>query len=336
MVFVVSPSRQVLTVLVGLLRCASLTTVKTDVRNFQFRESTQPTVTDNGTFAGVGYTGGLIDRHGYWGNLIFDLDSMSVSAPLPVLLDHDPEKRAGVADKVDVSASGLQVGGRLLSNAHGQSVRADGVDGYPWQMSVYIRPNVIEEHYSPVMVNGQLISASRDNPLTVFRDSKIKEVSFVSLGSDDKTTANIFSDQNTFTFTKTIIAGDVMTPEEVKADRDRLQSELEAMKQKFADTSTALQAAQKQLEDAQAAKRQADINQLFADIGTKPTADELKQFSELPDATYQFMASQLRKSAKDAGKQGLTEDYQFKDKGSAGGDLGAFDAAFNERYGSGK
>ena len=85
-------------------------------------------------FSGVAYSGELIPGHWAWGNLVFDLDTMTLPARLPVLLEHDRYQRAGVIDRFAVDhEKGLTVSGYLLDTEPGRAIASDSDAGFPWQ-----------------------------------------------------------------------------------------------------------------------------------------------------------------------------------------------------------
>ena len=84
----------------------------------------------------MAYSGEAIVGHWAWGDVVFDLDSMTLPDRLPALVDHDRGQRAGVIDQFQIdSENGLTVSGYLLDNESGRSVAADADAGFPWQMS---------------------------------------------------------------------------------------------------------------------------------------------------------------------------------------------------------
>lgn len=252
---------------------------------------------DNGRFEGVAYSGRVIEGHGYWGNVVFDLSTMSVSTPLAALQDHFRSRRAGVVEAFELSnESGLQVSGKLLGNEYGQEVFKDGADGFPWQMSVLIVPKLIEEHHAPVNVNGQTVQASQDVPLIIFKNSVIREVSFCSLGADPNTSATVFSGENQeFNFSKTVFSGGVgMTLEEENA---KLKAQLDAMNAQFSQKDEALKNAAAVLEAARLSKRLEDINKCFSAAGVTASDEEKQAFSAMNDAAFNAASAMIAKAA---------------------------------------
>ncbi|MEC7118509.1 MAG: hypothetical protein VXW65_01220 [Pseudomonadota bacterium] len=237
-------------------------------------------------FEGVAYSGQVIANHWWWGNVIFDLDTMTVPEPLGMLLDHRTDQRAGVATSHKISyEKGLELSGVLTRNEFGQAVAADSDDGFPWQQSVFIAPNRIEEiEQGTVVVNGQVHQA----PITIFRDSVVRETSFCALGQDSQTSAKAFSLRNTNPTTAKAFSkgdnqeGDPMDLQQAQARISELEGQLTAVtaeRDKFSKTA-----------------RTEQIKGLFAVIGREYKEDDadVLAFAALPDAGFEATAKMLR------------------------------------------
>ncbi|MDX8383077.1 MAG: hypothetical protein R8M45_03280, partial [Ghiorsea sp.] len=87
-------------------------------------------------FGGIAYTGDILS-HPFWGEVAFELSSITPPQKLPMLIGHDREKNAGFSESVLVGDD-VQVSGILLSNEHGARIKQDASEGFPWQMSVHI------------------------------------------------------------------------------------------------------------------------------------------------------------------------------------------------------
>ena len=242
-----------------------------------FEISVKTETSDLRKFNGIAYSGEPIQGHYYWGDVIFDLDSMQVDTPLAALLDHDTGRRVGVVTQFTKdNTSGLKVSGDLLTNAYGQQVTSDSDEGFPWQMSVYIDPSSIEEvERGQVVVNGRTLNA----PITIFRGGRIREVSFCALGADDNTSAVAASHQsktNQFKQEDT----DVTELEQEKAARQKAEQER--------DNALA------ELKQFKATKRTEDIAALQAELNTTFSAEDTKSYTDMDDAVFSFTAKQLR------------------------------------------
>lgn len=243
-------------------------------------------------FAGVGYSGEVIPNHFWWGNVVFDLPSMQVPDKLAMLLNHDFDKRVGYTTASRISAErGLEVEGDLLSNEYAQEVAQDSDDGFPWEMSVHIEPGVIErvEPGTKVTVNNRELMG----PLTVFKNSRIRECSFCAVGYDANTTATAFSRAAA---TQTTHEDTTMTKEE--------QDRMAALEAENAALKADKQAAETKLQEfskAQAAaKRDGEVQALFSDLGMQFSAEAAAPYAALDDAAFAAIAAQMRKSFKKA------------------------------------
>lgn len=229
------------------------------------------------TFSGVAYSGEPITDHWYWDRIIFDLDSMEVKGRIPALLEHSPRQRAGAINTHSIDhQTGLTVSGDLMSNEFGTQVAQDSDDGFPWQMSVRIEPQVIEEIKAgaSVSVNGKL----HQGPITVFRGGRIREVSFCALGADDNTNAVAASH----------------TPKSNFNQEDTDVTELEQAKAAQKQAETERDAAQTELKQFKAQKRNDDIAALETELKTQFSAEDKAAYTAMDDSSFSFTAKQLR------------------------------------------
>lgn len=229
------------------------------------------------TFSGVAYSGEPITDHWYWDRIIFDLDSMEVKGRIPALLEHSPRQRAGAINTHSIDhQTGLTVSGDLMSNEFGTQVAQDSDDGFPWQMSVRIEPQVIEEIKAgaSVSVNGKL----HQGPITVFRGGRIREVSFCALGADDNTNAVAASH----------------TPKSNFNQEDTDVTELEQAKAAQKQAETERDAAQTELKKFKAQKRNDDIAVLETELKTQFSAEDKAAYTAMDDSSFSFTAKQLR------------------------------------------
>lgn len=244
-------------------------------------------------FSGVAYSGEVIEDHWYWGNVIFDMSTMTVPAKLPALIDHSRSQRAGYVTESSIdNTTGFTVTGVLLSNEDGQAVAQDSDEGFPWQMSVHIEPRSIEEFAAGelVTVNGRQFTG----PLTVFRNSTIVEVSFTATGQDSNTAAVAMSRGGVQQPSST---GDsLMTPEQIAA----MQQENAALKASNATLTQERDAARTDLDKFSKERRTGDIKNLFSAIGREFKEDdaEVKAFSAMDQAGFDAMAGMLRSQFK--------------------------------------
>ncbi|ENW05735.1 hypothetical protein [Acinetobacter beijerinckii] len=253
------------------------------------------------TFNGVAYSGEVIQGHYYWGDVIFDLDTLQMKTPLGALIDHDTGRRAGVVRNFTKdNQGGLKVSGDLLSNKNGQEVAQDSDEGYPWEMSVYIVPGSIEEvDRGEVEVNGKTLKA----PITIFRNGVIREVSFCALGADDNTSAVAASH----------------TPKQFNKQEDTDVTELEKEKAARIEAEQQRDAAQNELKQFKETKRTEDIATLEAELKVQFSAEDKKSYTEMDESAFTFATKQLRQfSAPKNDKQPNNLQNLFKHQAQSG------------------
>lgn len=254
-------------------------------------------------FAGVAYSGDVIEGHWYWDRVVFDLSTTRAPQKLPMLLGHDREKIVGFSESVKIGAA-IDVSGVLSGiTEEGKQVAATSDEGFPWQMSVHIEPRSIEEVKAgaTVEVNGRTFTG----PINVFRNNVIREISFTPTGWDSQTSAVAMS-------------RGVDQPKEVEMD----PKELEALKAKAAQADQFEATAKTEREarvkaeaeakasadkvkafeqaNAQAAreKRDAAIKALFEATGTEFKDETAKPYREMTDEQFAAVDKQLRDTAK--------------------------------------
>lgn len=237
---------------------------------FYVSDIEQKTNNDKRTFNGTAYHGGLIPNHWYWGDLVFDLDNITlVDNKTPVLIEHDRDKRCGFITEHSINEHGLNISGTLLSNNHGKTISSDADEGYPWQMSVNIEPKSIETvETGSVIVNNKTFHA----PVTIFRNNVIREVSFCALGADMHTSAQIFNQQP-------------QMPKEENVDK------LEQANQRISELEAKLSQKDSELKAFKQQKRNDDIAALAKKTGKTFSDDEIKQLQEMDDTAFKFASS---------------------------------------------
>lgn len=228
------------------------------------------------TFSGVAYSGEAIIDHWYWDRVVFDLDTIQIKGRIPALLEHSTRQRAGAINTHSVShTEGLKIKGTLLSNEFGTQVAQDSDDGFPWQMSVRIYPNTVEEvKEGSVIVNGRTFQA----PIAIFRGGRIREVSFCALGADDDTNAVAAShDPKSKTFNQEDT--DVTELEKEQAARKKAEQERDADRA--------------ELNKFKADKRAEDIRALETKLNTQFSAEDKKTYTDMDETSFAFMSKQL-------------------------------------------
>jgi hypothetical protein len=134
------------------------------------------------------YSGGAVRT--WFGRMVVDLEGMEVpEGSMPILSDHDPSLRAGVATKLEKGDS-LDVEGDLLDNETANGIARDADAGFPFQASIgfdIFRREWIDDGDAKE-VNGQEFVG----PGIVITKSALRETSVVTLGADSNTDSKIF------------------------------------------------------------------------------------------------------------------------------------------------
>jgi len=142
----------------------------------------------------VGYSGGIMKNHWFWGNVAFDLKGMKFAKTrTPVLAEHFRDVRIGFTTSQDISNKVI-VEGPFLDNDNAQQLKADMKKGFPMEASLLV-PALVVEHVkegASVKVNGHTLKG----PGTVFRECSIKEVSMCVFGLDNKTRSTAYADDD--------------------------------------------------------------------------------------------------------------------------------------------
>jgi hypothetical protein len=159
-----------------------------------------------GTFSGNAYTGALMQPQGWWGKIICDLDGIQVpNQHRPVLRQHDHEQIVGHTTGVKIDKDGVQIEGVLSGQAeHVAKVAEPAKNGFQWQLSIGADPIRTEflESGQTVTVNGREVTG----PITISRETRLGEISFVPLGADGDTSAVVSATRGKATMFKTMLA----------------------------------------------------------------------------------------------------------------------------------
>ncbi len=240
------------------------------------------------TISGVAYSGGLIPHPFWFGGVVFDLSSTKAKNKLPLLLDHDPARRAGFTKKVEVTDK-ITVQGSMLSNEDAKGIVSDADEGFPWQMSVRITPkNSMElSEGASEMVNGRKVKG----PATIFRNSVISEISFTPIGVDANTSAQMLSKEN---------------PNQHKpggpkmAKNDEPKTELEIAQAKVLELTAKVSEETKRADEAEKAlltfaddQRSLLISDLEKKAGRTFSDDEKKMLTGLDSPAFEFMSKSV-------------------------------------------
>jgi hypothetical protein len=242
-------------------------------------------------FSGVAYGGGVITDHAWWNAVAFDLAGLTARLPMPLLLQHDQERMIGVVDEFINDGAQMAIGGKLFTgiDPHADAVAAKADAGAPWQMSVGIFPDRIEELQpaQTALVNGRQIVGSAH----IFRASRVRETSFVALGADGSTRAQVFNQGGQ-------CVAELVTKEPPMADTDHaaqlaaITAERDAEKSRADKAAADLASLQEQFSARERTERETAVKAL---LGEAFSADKAAPYLSM--TPEQFAAVQTAVSA---------------------------------------
>lgn len=253
-------------------------------------------------------SGGIM-QHWLWGNFAIDMTGVQIRKQrLPLLWDHDTNRIIGWTQKITRDEKSGIVAEGVFSKTTEEGKRAMELteEGFPWQASIYIPPSAIErvEAGQSVMVNGRKLSG----PGTVFRKSRLREVTLTALGVDEDTSASTLSAKSetvkaVLTETKPeppaqqqedAMDYSKLTLEEIKTNRPDLANSLSAENKTAADeaVAAALKVERKRVQDIMTSAAALQL----PDMGMK-LANEGLAFEE---AQAKLNAERLRLNAEEA------------------------------------
>ena len=158
----------------------------------------------------LAYTGAKMNVG--WGmDVVIDIQGIEPAlACIPVLKDHDAEKVIGHSTSISKSVEmGVVIEGVVSGcNEYANEVVGSSKNGFPWQASIGATPVDVEEikESQAVVVNGESVQG----PFYLVKTCKMYEVSFVSLGADQNTSAAIAAklqlEENAMLFNEWVVA----------------------------------------------------------------------------------------------------------------------------------
>jgi hypothetical protein len=137
------------------------------------------------------YTGGVMVLAGWAHPVVVDLAGLQVSAKSrPILKDHNRSLIVGHTDAVSVQGSSLQVTG-VISGAGpvAKEIVESSRNGFPWQASLGAVAERVE--FVPKGRKAQANGREFEGPVHIARKAALGEISFVALGADDNTSAQV-------------------------------------------------------------------------------------------------------------------------------------------------
>lgn len=137
------------------------------------------------------YTGAPV--RGWRQPVIIDLAGIKIGdGQHPIFRQHDPNRIAGWTESITNDGKGIVIEGTLTDTTEaGREVAALADDGFRWQASIGIEYSRVEDVTAgtDVTVNGRNLAG----PITIIRQSTLKESSFVPLGADGDTSAVVLT-----------------------------------------------------------------------------------------------------------------------------------------------
>lgn len=250
-----------------------------------------PVAGKEGRFKATAYSGGVIPNYRGIGDVAIDLNSISFTNPVPVLTDHQNaiDQIAGYAELSVENNELIAVGKLNRVTKAGEIVSDLMLDGHPVQLSVGINAKVRSLSNVPIQINGKALTLA-----AVFENATVRELSFVPVGADPRTSAHLFNKQEHH------------MPEITQEMVDSLRAELAEEKARNEALSNKLA----ELEGKFAAKIRHERETALAEFSLK---DEQKE-AMLGMTDEQFAASlDLAKSLKKA-----TPEHLFRDMATSG------------------
>jgi hypothetical protein len=226
------------------------------------------------SFEGIAYSGDAVSDG--WTPIVIDLASVRLPDRCPVLLQHERDRRVGVCS-LAVRDGALYASGNLLSNDHAARLAADADEGFPWQLSVHAQPSSVEEVQpgATISVNGRTFSG----PLSILRNTQIRELSFTPTGVDAATSARVWSAPNPNDEANSMPDTDTpAAPDQASAIAD-LEAKLLAATARAEAAETALAA---HLRTA----RLSAVQSTFAQLGRAVTDADAEIYLGLDEATW--------------------------------------------------
>ncbi len=142
-------------------------------------------------FSMVAYTGGAMALAGWPHPVVVDLAGLQISArSRPILKDHNRSLIVGHTDSVAVQGSHLLVTG-VISGAGpvAREIVESSRNGFPWQASLGALAERVE-----LVPQGRKAAANGrefEGPVHIVRKATLGEISFVALGADEDTSAQV-------------------------------------------------------------------------------------------------------------------------------------------------
>lgn len=188
-------------------------------------------------FTMTAYTGGAMQIAGWRYPVVVDLQGVQIGKQRrPILLDHtrDVDFVMGQTDSIAVMNDQLVVAGQVMGESpKARQVIALNDRGFAWQASIGARAEQVE--FVPEGKTSQANGREFPGPVNIARRATLGEISFVVLGADDNTSAQIAAssprekDMDFATWLESAkVSTDDLRPEDIPGLEGRLQAALAA------------------------------------------------------------------------------------------------------------
>lgn len=144
-------------------------------------------------FSMTAYTGGAMRVAAFYDPVVVDLSGLDVgNSARPILINHthDLEHLLGQTESIEVRAGKLLVAGNAFPESE-TAKRVVALNDKGFQFQASIGASVIDREHIPAGKSTTANGRTFQGPINIARKSVLGEVSFVVLGADDKTSANI-------------------------------------------------------------------------------------------------------------------------------------------------
>ena len=142
-------------------------------------------------FSMVAYTGGPMRIAGWRYPVVVDLAGLAIpSQNRPIRFGHDAASGVGHTDSIQIQDGKLLAAGIVSRDTvAAREIVASARNGFPWQASIgaAVEESEYVKQNQKVLVNGREFSG----PMNVVRRASLGEISFVDLGADGETTAQV-------------------------------------------------------------------------------------------------------------------------------------------------
>ena len=142
-------------------------------------------------FTMIAYTGGAMRLAGWRYPVVVDLAGLAIpSQSRPIRFGHDANSGVGHSDAIRVEGGKLIATGFVSRDTPAaKEIVVSAKNGFPWQASIGASVEQFEfvKEEQTVLVNGRDFAG----PVNVVRKATLGEISFVDLGADGNTSANV-------------------------------------------------------------------------------------------------------------------------------------------------